>query len=99
MFFIPITMAKAGQLPKKSHHPSSTPIGLGTQQVPVMESNYKVKNKGRLVVAANHMVAGTKTYHSQLIFSDDKGETWKLGGIVNEHGGNESSVVELKMET
>ena len=42
------------------------------------------------------MVAGTKTYHSQLIYSDDKGETWKLGGIVNEHGGNESSVVELK---
>ncbi|WP_337812756.1 sialidase family protein [Parabacteroides johnsonii] len=54
------------------------------------------KTKGRLVVAANHMVAGTKTYHSQLIYSDDKGETWKLGGIVNEHGGNESSVVELK---
>lgn len=45
------------------------------------------------------MVAGTKTYHSQLIYSDDKGETWKLGGIVNEHGGNESSVVELKMDT
>ena len=54
------------------------------------------KNKGRLVVASNHMVAGTKTYHSQLIYSDDKGETWKIGGIVNEHGGNESSVVELK---
>ena len=53
------------------------------------------KNKGRLVVAANHMVAGTKTYHSQLIYSDDKGETWKLGGIVNEHGGNESSVSQM----
>lgn len=54
------------------------------------------KHKGRLVVSANHMVAGTKTYHSQLIYSDDKGETWKLGGIVSKHGGNESSVVELK---
>lgn len=54
------------------------------------------KHKGRLVVPANHMVAGTKTYHSQLIYSDDKGETWKLGGIVSEHGGNESSVSELK---
>ena len=43
MFFILITMVKAGQPPKKSHHPLSTPIGLGTQQVPVMESNYKVK--------------------------------------------------------
>ena len=43
------------------------------------------KYKGRLVVSANHMVAGTKTYHSQLIYSDDKGETWKLGGIVSKH--------------
>ena len=34
---------KSWSAPKESHHPSSTPIGLGTQQVPVMESNYKVK--------------------------------------------------------
>lgn len=54
------------------------------------------KHKGRLVVSANHMVAGTKTYHSQLIYSDDNGENWKLGGVVSKHGGNESSVVELK---
>lgn len=53
------------------------------------------KYKGRIVVSANHMVADTKSYHSQLIYSDDKGETWKLGGVVSEHGGNESSVVEL----
>lgn len=37
MFFILITMVKAGQPPKKSHHPLSIPIGLGTQQVPVMD--------------------------------------------------------------
>lgn len=54
------------------------------------------KHKGRLVVPANHIVATTKTYHSQLIYSDDKGDTWKLGGVVDQHGGNESSVVELK---
>ncbi len=53
------------------------------------------KYKGRIVVSANHMVADTKSYHSQLIYSDNKGETWKLGGVVSEHGGNESSVVEL----
>ena len=57
------------------------------------------KHKGRLVVSANHMVAGTKSYHSQLIYSDDKGDTWKLGGVVKKHGGNESSVVELEMAT
>jgi len=54
------------------------------------------KYKNRLVIPANHMVAGTKTYHSHIIYSDDKGETWQLGGVVKEHGGNESTVVELK---
>lgn len=54
------------------------------------------KYKNRLVIPANHMVAGTKTYHSQIIYSDDSGETWQLGGVVSEHGGNESTVVELK---
>jgi sialidase-1 len=52
--------------------------------------------KGRLVAPANHIVAGTKTYHSHIIYSDDRGETWNLGGVVGEHGGNESSVVELE---
>ena len=51
---------------------------------------------GHLVVSANHMVDGTKAYHSHTIYSYDRGETWNLGGIVNEHGGNESSVVELE---
>ncbi|WP_080903239.1 exo-alpha-sialidase [Parabacteroides sp. Marseille-P3160] len=51
--------------------------------------------KERLVIPANHIVAGTKLYHSHIIYSDDKGETWNLGGVVREHGGNESSVVEL----
>ncbi len=54
------------------------------------------KYKNRLVIPANHMVAGTKTYHAQIIYSDDNGETWQLGGVVREHGGNESTVVELK---
>lgn len=54
------------------------------------------KYKNRFVVSANHMKAGTKAYHSQVIYSDDSGETWKLGGVVAKPGGNESSVVELK---
>ena len=54
------------------------------------------KYEKRLVIPANHMVAGTMTYHSQVIYSDDAGQTWQLGGVVGEHGGNESSVVELK---
>lgn len=53
------------------------------------------KYKNRLVVSANHMVAVTKAFHSQVIYSDDFGKTWKLGGVVSQPGGNESSVVEL----
>lgn len=53
-------------------------------------------HRGRLVVSANHSTPGTKEYHSHLIYSDDSGATWKLGGIVSKSGGNESSVVELQ---
>lgn len=45
-----------------------------------------MKYNGRLVVPANHMVADTKTYHSNIIYSDDGGETWNLGGVVSEYG-------------
>lgn len=53
-------------------------------------------HRGRLVVPANHMVAGSKEYHSHLIYSDDRGDTWHIGGITHGHGGNESTVAELK---
>ena len=54
------------------------------------------KHKGRLVVPANYSTLETKERHSHLIYSDDLGGTWELGGLVKEPGGNESSVVELK---
>lgn len=53
------------------------------------------KYKGRMVVSANHAKVGSKAYHAQLLYSDDRGENWKLGGVVREAGGNESSVAEL----
>lgn len=48
-------------------------------------------HKGRLVVSCDHH-DGTH-YNSHLIYSDDGGETWRIGGIGA--GGNESSVAEL----
>jgi sialidase-1 len=56
-------------------------------------------HKGRLVVPANHSDKATpkrsaKTYRSHIIYSDDHGETWKLGAI-HEPLTNESTVVEL----
>ena len=49
---------------------------------------------GRLVVPANHAVAGTGVHHSHVFFSDDGGKRWQLGGSASE-GTNESQVVEL----
>lgn len=55
---------------------------------------------GRLVVPCDHMVGkyldrNKDPYHSHVIFSDDHGQNWTIGGIVNE-GTNECEVVELR---
>ena len=49
---------------------------------------------GRLVIPANHALAGTQVHQSHLVYSDDRGKTWHLGGIAAD-GTNESQVVEL----
>lgn len=49
---------------------------------------------GRLVIPANHIEAGTKKYYSHIIYSDDAGKTWQLGGRVGDQM-NEAQVVEL----
>jgi sialidase-1 len=48
---------------------------------------------GRLVVPCNHSEAGTRMSRSHIIYSDDRGETWKLGGSAGDHT-NESQVIE-----
>lgn len=49
---------------------------------------------GRLVIPCDNKVAGTKARQSHVIFSDDHGSTWRLGGVVGPQC-NESQVVEL----
>ena len=49
---------------------------------------------GRMVIPCDHNVAGTRARHSHIIYSDDGGRTWKLGGRLGEHT-NECQVVEL----
>ena len=53
----------------------------------------KGAHKGRIVIPCDHNVKGGKGY-SHVIYSDDKGQTWKIGGEVL--GGNESCVEELE---
>ena len=52
-------------------------------------------HKGRLMVACDHIEASTKHYYSHVIYSDDNGETWQLGGTTPQHQVNESEVAEL----
>ena len=49
---------------------------------------------GRLVIPANHAVSGTASHHSHVVFSDDGGRSWQIGGRADA-GTNESQVVEL----
>ena len=49
---------------------------------------------GRLVIPCDHIEKGTKVNSSHVIYSDDNGKTWKLGGSANGDT-NESEVVEL----
>ena len=49
---------------------------------------------GRLVIPGNHAVQGTAIHHSHVVFSDDGGRSWQIGGSADP-GTNESQVVEL----
>jgi sialidase-1 len=50
---------------------------------------------GRLVVPCDHIEAGTRHYYSHVIYSDDHGATWRLGGQTPRPGVNECEVAEL----
>ena len=49
---------------------------------------------GRLVIPGNHAVAGTGAHQSHVVFSDDGGRSWRMGGSADP-GTNESQIVEL----
>ncbi|QCX38072.1 exo-alpha-sialidase [Aureibaculum algae] len=53
------------------------------------------KNKGRLIIPSDHIEGGSKKYYSHIIYSDDHGMTWQLGGRTNQDQVNECTVVEL----
>ena len=50
---------------------------------------------GRLVVPCDHSELESKNGFSHIIYSDDHGQTWKLGGTTPKPGVNECEVVEL----
>jgi sialidase-1 len=50
---------------------------------------------GRLVVPCDHIEAVNRRYCSHVIYSDDHGATWQLGGVTPHDKVNECQVVEL----
>lgn len=53
------------------------------------------ENKGRLIIPCDHIEAETKKYYSHIIYSDDHGISWKLGGSTPIDNVNECQAVEL----
>lgn len=51
---------------------------------------------GRLVVPCDHIEADTRRYYSHVIYSDDGGKHWQLGGSTPDDQVNECEVVELE---
>ena len=52
-------------------------------------------HRGRMIVPCDHIEAGTRRYFSHVIYSDDRGRNWKLGGITPSDQVNECEVAEL----
>ena len=51
--------------------------------------------RGRMMVACDHIEKESKKYYSHVIYSDDQGVSWNLGGTSPKDQVNESEVVEL----
>lgn len=54
------------------------------------------KYKNRLIIPCDHIESKTNKYFSHIIYSDDSGNTWKLGGTTPQDQVNECSVAELQ---
>jgi hypothetical protein len=52
-------------------------------------------HKGRLIIPCDHIEKESKKYFSHVIYSDDHGKSWKLGGTTPKDQVNECELVEL----
>jgi sialidase-1 len=52
-------------------------------------------HKGRLLIPCDHVARGGKDPNAHVIYSDDHGQTWHLGGEPPQREYNESQIVEL----
>ncbi len=74
------------KLPHWTWYATGPGSGLQKQRTP---------HRGRLIVACDHIEAESKKYFSHIIYSDDQGETWQLGGSSPKDQVNECEVAEI----
>lgn len=55
----------------------------------------KGSHAGRLMIPCDHIESVTNKYFSHVIYSDDQGKTWQLGGTTPQDQVNECTVAEL----
>jgi sialidase-1 len=58
----------------------------------------QVKNdkfRDRLIIPCDHIEAGNKKYFSHIIYSDDHGKSWQIGGSTPQDQVNECAIAEL----
>lgn len=55
----------------------------------------KGKYAGRLVIPINHIESGTNQNYAHIIYSDDHGKSWNLGGNTPQDQMNETTVAEI----
>lgn len=53
------------------------------------------KFKDRLIIPCDHIEAETRKYFSHIIYSDDRGKSWHIGGSTPQDKVNECSIAEL----
>ena len=91
-----VSWSKASEITSDVKLPNWTWYATGPCNGIQMQSK---KYRGRLVIPCDHIEANTKKYFSHSIYSDDGGQTWKLGGTTPSDQVNECSVAELPKGT
>jgi sialidase-1 len=78
---VPVEITASVKRPEWTWYATGPGIGIQTRT-------------GRLVVPANHAEAATGVHRAHVVYSDDGGRHWTIGGIADA-GTNESQIVEL----
>ena len=88
------TWYKPAEITSTTKKPNWTWYATGPVHGIQLKNNEKYS--GRMIIPCDHIEAETKHYYSHIIYSDDQGKSWNLGGSTPQHQVNECAIVELE---